>query len=140
MRSDEELLEMWRDGDATAGSELFARHFDLLCRFFVNKVGADAEDLIQQSFLACVRNREAFRRASTFRSYILQIAKSKLYDFLRSKARGQIDPDFSVSSVQALSTSPSSAVARSEEQALLLRALRELPVELQTVLELHYWE
>ena len=37
-------------------------------------------------------------------------------------------------------TSPSSAVGRRKEQQLLLMALRQIPMELQIVLELHYWE
>ena len=52
MSTDLDLLQAWNDGDPGAGSRLLERHFDPLCRFFRNKVGEDAEELIQSTFLA----------------------------------------------------------------------------------------
>jgi hypothetical protein len=46
---DLELLQRWREGDQDAGELLLARHFDAVCRFFRNKVGDAAPDLIQRS-------------------------------------------------------------------------------------------
>ena len=43
-------------------------------------------------------------------------------------------------SVAELSGSPSQVVAGHEEEKLLLVALREIPLELQTVVELYSWE
>ena len=43
-------------------------------------------------------------------------------------------------SVEDLVPTPSLVVARREEQRLLVRALRKIPVELQLLLELFYWE
>ena len=134
---DFELLDAWRDGDAEAGRALFERHFDIVYRFFFNKVGDATDDLLQQTFLACVEKRDAFRKQSGFRTYLLGIAKNKLLHHLRAQGRNRIDgppesiPDrFSVAS----------AMAQHEEQKLLLAALRALPVDLQIALELSYWE
>ena len=51
MSADLELLQKWSDGDASAGNQLFNRHFDPVCRFFANKVSEDVDDLIQKTFL-----------------------------------------------------------------------------------------
>jgi RNA polymerase sigma-70 factor (ECF subfamily) len=48
--------------------------------------------------------------------------------------------DFEVSSIAQLITTPASKLARRQQQVQLLEALRQLPVEQQTLLELHYWE
>jgi RNA polymerase sigma-70 factor (ECF subfamily) len=139
--SDFELLDRWRADDQEAGNQLFKRYFPQLCQFFENKLdGDDVAELVQRTFLACVRNRDVFRKQSSFRTYMFAIARNELYAFFRRK-RVQADRiDFEHSSVAALGTSPSSALARNEQHALLLQALRSVPVEQQLLLELHYWE
>ena len=48
--------------------------------------------------------------------------------------------DFDLERVQDLDGSPSQLVISHSEQALLVRALRHLPLELQIILELFYWQ
>ncbi len=139
MESDAELLDAWRAGDREAGRALFERHIDAVSRFFRNKVEDEREELVQRTFLACVESRDRIRDGSTFRAYVLRVARNKLYDHLSGRARAQrIDP--MTTSVLAVATSPSALVVRRERSALLLRALQELPVAMQVALELHYWE
>ncbi len=140
MRTDFELLDAWRSGDDASGNELFERHFDAAFRFFRNKVGDDAADLVQQTFLACAQSRSGFRKDASFRTYLFVVARSKLYDFLRDKRHAEANLDFGVTSVRDLGMSPSHAVAVREEQKLLLHALRRLPIDLQVALELYYVE
>lgn len=140
MSTDFELLDAWRAGDVRAGNQLFQRHFDAVCRFFRNKVGDGVEDLIQKTFLACVRSRDAFRKQGSFRAYLFTIARHELYHHVqrRDRERKRIDPD--ADSVAHLGPSPSTVAARRAEQRLLLDALRQLPLNLQIALELYYWE
>lgn len=135
---DLELLNRWRNGDKSSGEALFARHFDGLYRFFEHKVGADADDLTQRTFLACVRARDQFRGASTFRTYIFAIARHELYAHLRQKA-GNERLDFDVSSIAEVVTSQATRMARAHDAEKLRQALKELPAEHQLLLELHYW-
>ena len=58
MDPDIALLERWRAGDRRAGEDLFSRHFAQVLRFFEGKVGGRAEDLTQQTFLACAKPRD----------------------------------------------------------------------------------
>jgi RNA polymerase sigma-70 factor (ECF subfamily) len=143
VREDFELLDAWRAGDVAAGGELFQRHFPAIRRFFRNKIAPeDAEDAIQRVFLACVESRDAFRGEASVRTYLFTIARNELYRRIRKNAHDRVraEPDLSVASLAALGLSPASVIARDEEHAMVLAALRELPVEQQVMLELKYWE
>ncbi|MEM6991320.1 MAG: sigma-70 family RNA polymerase sigma factor [Myxococcota bacterium] len=138
MAGDAELLQAWRSGDRAAGSELFEKYIDLVSRFLQNKVGAEREDLIQRTFLACVESRDRIREGSTFAAYLLRVARSKLIDHYRAKAGTQFDA--LATSVADFGESPSAVVSRAERDRLLLLALRAIPFDLQIALELYYWE
>jgi RNA polymerase sigma-70 factor (ECF subfamily) len=137
--SDIELLEAWREGDTAAGNRLFRRHFDAVFWFFRTKVGEHAEDLAQETFHALVRNRSSVTGATSFRAYLFATARSKLFDLLRRvHRRGELDP--LSDSVEDLGMSPSRLLAERREQAILVQALRRLPIDLQTLIELRYFE
>jgi RNA polymerase sigma-70 factor (ECF subfamily) len=138
MKSDLELLDAWRSGDRDAGDELLARYFDPVCRFFRGKIGDDVEDLIQRTFLDCVESRD--RVHDSFRAYLFATARNRLFDHLRVRHRVPEHVDLSLQSVADLGTSPPSKLARTEAEQLLVRALRELPLDQQIALELAYWE
>lgn len=138
--SDLELLQAWADGDKQAGNRLFDRHFAAVYRFVRNKVGDAADDLVQQSFLACVESRERFDGRSTFRTWLLSVARHKLYDRFRENRRDAARFDPEASSVADGGMSPVSVLGRAAEHRLLLAALRRIPLTSQIALELHYFE
>ena len=140
MAEDAELFAAWREGDDRAGNQLFERHFEPIFRFFRNKVTDGAEDLVQQTFLACVRNADAYRKDASFRTYLFTIARSKLLDHLRVKRRKRDPIDFLETSLADLGTSPSGLIAKRQEERLLHVALHRLPLELQMAIELFYFE
>lgn len=140
MEADIELLEAWRAGDPRAGNDLLRRYFAALHRFFTHKIDDEVEDLIQRTMLALVRSKDAIREATSFRAYLFTVARNELYHHLSARRRSRDALDFGSVSVADLGTSPSAMIARRGEQAVLLRALRSIPVELQIALELHYWE
>lgn len=138
--TDLELLARWRGGDGEAGQALFERHFDSIYGFFETKCPAEADELVQATFLACLRARDQFRGDSSFRTYLFTIARHELHRVLRARRRQGAQVDFELSSIAALVSTAGTKLARNEEHRLLLEALRQLPVEQQTLLELHYWE
>jgi RNA polymerase sigma-70 factor (ECF subfamily) len=139
VKTDLELLAAWRADDSAAGSELFRRYFDPLYRFFVNKVPDEAEDLMQNTWMACVRYGDSLERASSFRAYLFTMARNELYRHLRvSKPTDKAE--FGVSSIVDLAPTPVTIVGSAETERQLLGALRALPVDAQVILELHYWE
>jgi RNA polymerase sigma factor (sigma-70 family) len=139
--SDAQLLARWAEGCQHAGGELIDRHYAALDRFFHDKVGSEevAEDLIQQTLLACLEARDRFRAESAFKTFLLGIARNKLLVYYRNtRRRGTFDPH--ITSLCDLGTSPTARFARGELRSLLTRALHRIPLEMQIVLELAYWQ
>lgn len=135
VRDELELLTRWRAGDKAAGGELFERFYDGLYRFFAGKVSGDVEDLIQQTMLACVEGRD---RIESFRAYLFGTARLMLFKFYRERVQERFDEV--ETSLEDLAPSPSRLVDAAEGSRALVAALRRIPLELQILLELHYWE
>jgi RNA polymerase sigma-70 factor (ECF subfamily) len=137
-----QLLSRWAAGDQKAGADLFTMVFPVLVRFFRNKVSlSDCEDLVQKTMMALVEKHDRYRAESSFKSFVLGMGRIEFLRWLRTKQRkqGREDP-FEQLSVMDLGTSPSAVAAKHQEEQVLLSALRRIPVELQMVLEMHYWE
>lgn len=117
---------------------MFSRYYEPVARFFLNKVGDAGQDLIQRTFLACVEGASRYRGDGSFRSYLFAVAYRQLCRHYRDRAGDRVDLA-SVSSL-ALDASLSGMVVEREELRLFLAALRTIPLDLQVVLELHYWE
>jgi RNA polymerase sigma-70 factor (ECF subfamily) len=142
MADDVELLERWRDGDGAAGNQLFERCFAPIYRFFVNKTrsAADTEELTQNTFVALMSARESFLGKSAFLTYALGVANNVLRHYYRTLAREAEQLDPLEQSIVALGAGAQTQLECAEAQQLLIVALREIPAELQIVLELYYVE
>ena len=140
MSPDAELFDRWVGGDAEAGRQLFRRHYEGVARFFRNKVGDEWGELCQRTFLACLEAAPSFRREGSFRSFLFGIAYRQLRRHYYERGRERERIDFGTHSVHDLDPTASALVAAHEEQRLLLAALRRIPLELQVILELVYWE
>ena len=135
------LLDRWAAGDESAGNALVRRYFSPLYRFFAPRVGADAAELIQGTLTGLVEAHDRFSREVGLRAFLFGIARNTLMMHLRTRYRaGRVfDPVTDPVAIDQ-ATSPSGRVAAAQEQRLLLRALRRLPLETQLLLELFYWE
>ncbi len=135
---DAELLDAWRGGDERAADTLLRRHFKSVYRFFATKVDDRVDDLVQRTFLAAMEGHERIRDSAKFRAYLLGIARYELIAYLKDKlgaGREVLD-----SAIPDIAATPTAVVARRQEQQLLLRALRRLPLSLQIAVGLHYFE
>ena len=138
--TDEELLSAWRAGDKEAGSALFDRHWRSVTRFFSTKAGPAGEDLVQQTFLACVESQHRYRGDARFRTYILSVARFVLLRHLRAQRREPQALDPEVMSIAESARSYTSVLFERQEHARLIAALQTLPIDTQATLELFYWE
>lgn len=139
-RDDMALLMAWRSGDDRAGRSLYERYADGVCRFFMSKLSNDdvAQDLAQRTFLACVEGRDRIRNDSSFRSYVFGVAHNLFREHLR---RGSREPvDCSVTSAHDLGPTASALIGTVQQNRQLIEALRRLPLEVQIVHELRFWE
>ena len=133
---DFDLLAAWRGGSTRAAELLTRRHYASIRRFFDLRAPGVADDLTQQTFLGAVEAKDGFRGASSFRTFLFGIAHKQLLRQLRDGTpRVQ---RFGTGSEPA--TSLSMIAVRQQEHQLLMMALAQLPVELQLICELYYWE
>lgn len=132
------VLDRWIGGDTAAGNDLFKRHFDSLYRFFARKTDGDIDDLVQETFMACLKSRNTFQRQSSFRTYLFAIARYVLLGYWRKRA-GKEEVAVDEISIASLSTSARSQLVGEEERVRLLEALRNLPMDQQILLEMYYW-
>jgi RNA polymerase sigma factor (sigma-70 family) len=132
------LLVAWQEGDRAAGNAFVDRHFAAVYRFLRRRVddAAAAKDLAQRTFLACLEAGRNFAPTAGVRVYVLGIARNILMHHFRDARTlppgvGEREPSL---------TTPSRAVARTEERMLVRSALATLPELFRVVLELHYWD
>lgn len=147
--SDWTLLEQWRRGDKAAGRTLLTRYYGLIHRFFATKVAvtADAVDLTQETFAACVGRKDMIRDpdpakiAEAFRRYLFGIAANLLKGYIGKKLkRARELDDFADVCVRDYVPSLHSIAVRRREELLLVTALRELPLDQQIAVELNMFE
>lgn len=137
---DAELLACWRRGDPVAGERLIARHFPRLLRFFRASAPDAAEDLAQETLLECCRHQDRLDAVASFPAFLLGIARNRLLMYWRARSRRGPQVEFSEASIADLEPTPTELRARSEQERLLLRALRNIPLDSQILLQMYYWE
>ncbi len=111
--------------------KLAERHYEMVSRFFANKVDdkAEANELIQRTFIQSIQGADSIRGRSSFRTYLLGCATNILREHSRSKPR-----------LADMSGRPLSQPTNNETKELVSEALRRISLEHQILLELRYWE
>lgn len=85
--TDEELLAAYAAGDARAFGELYERHERPVYRYFLRQGAAVAvaDDLLQETWMAVIRNAERFEPRAKFSTWLYAVARSKLIDHWRAR-------------------------------------------------------
>jgi RNA polymerase sigma-70 factor, ECF subfamily len=136
---DHELVRRWQAGDTAAGDQVFASHFWPIYRFFRSKLESRADDLAQRTFLVCLEARERLRPELGVRAFLFGIARRVLLESLWGLEReAQFAPE--ITSIAAATRSHASVLDAKDASRALTEALRELPLDFQIAVELHYWE
>jgi len=134
-------IDAWIAGDGAAGDALFARYYERVLRFFAIRTPNAAEDLTQRTFLACAEARGSLRDRTAFASFVFGIARHQMLRHQRERQYQERRHQFSdFAELDQPGPSPSQVIVMHEEQQLVLRALQELPLEVQWLIELYYWE
>jgi RNA polymerase sigma-70 factor (ECF subfamily) len=139
--ADTELLRRWARGDAAAGGELVRRNRGAVHRFLKHRSSDDAEDLVQETFLACMVAAHRFRAQASGRTYLMGIALRKLLAHRRRAHRSPEAVPLDLLNPDHAPLADTEHVARSEaarDEALAF-ALLTLPPDRRHVLELAYW-
>lgn len=128
--TDAELVRRIRAGDQEAFRELVDRHSDSLFGLACTLVGspADAEDLLQETFLGAFRRLGAFEGRSAVKTWLVRILLNHVSKLRRSKrVRRATSLEEQVHSEQAdrrlQSRSPAAAVESHLDVSAMLQAL-----------------
>ena len=143
--ADEDLMSLAQKGDLDAFEALFERHKRACYSVAIRIVGsgAQAEDVVQESFISVWRAIERYdaSRASV-RTWLMRIVHRRAIDGLRSQSvhsRRRADGEGLLETVSADEPQPD-AVAVDRDQSRIVRgALDELPVDQRKVIELAYF-
>jgi RNA polymerase sigma-70 factor (ECF subfamily) len=83
--SDEALMLRYRDGDVRAFEVLVTRHRKPIYNFILRFVrdAAQAEDVLQETFLRLVKGAEAYERQAKFTTWLYTIARNLCVDASR---------------------------------------------------------
>jgi RNA polymerase sigma factor (sigma-70 family) len=129
------LLEEWRAGDRAAGDELLRHYTPTLHAFLGRRTSRNVDDLVQRTLLACVESIGHFEGRSSFKAFLLGIARNQFFMSLRSESGAGGEAN-------ALATwpeeSPSQLFVAKQERQILVDALAEVALPFRTVLELYY--
>jgi RNA polymerase sigma-70 factor (ECF subfamily) len=140
-RADElALVDRCRAGDLAAFETIYRAHagrlYSVACRVLGNPT--DAEDLLQDIFLAAHRKLDTFRGESALGTWLYRLAMNLCLDHLRSRARrnGQITD--ALDDEYGLDDSGSRRLAeRTVAKMDLERAMAQLPEGCRTAFVLH---
>lgn len=131
------LEERFVAGDEAALREIYEEHASLVLNICRRTVGADAEDVVQQVFVAAWKGRSSFDHdKGALAGWLTGIAKFKAVDHLRAKGRRPQSANQEVED----SASTAADVGRVADRMLLTRALATLPEERRRVVALAFFE
>jgi RNA polymerase sigma-70 factor (ECF subfamily) len=134
------LADRCRRGELGAFEELYRAHSGRIYGLAVRMLGntADAEDLLQEIFLAAHRKLESFRGESALGTWLYRLATNQILDYVRSRAArtGQM-----TDGLDDASTLPDALGHRLGDRAIdrldLERALAQLPAGCRAAFVLH---
>jgi RNA polymerase sigma-70 factor (ECF subfamily) len=133
----ERLLIRWRSGSREAGDSLLRRYVPVLAGYFGRRSASNADELVQRTLIACIRSVERFEGRSTFRSFLLGIARNQFSMYQRAEAFAGRE---SVPLPTRPEEGPSQLAAVRQEHILLIGALRRIDPDFSIVLRKFYWE
>ncbi len=141
--SDDLQLVTWAKDDRAAFGELYSRYVARIYNYVYYRTGnhQDAEDLTSRVFFrALVHIGRYTDRGVPFSAWLYRIAHNQVANWHRDRSRKRVVPldDFMASSKAA--DAPEAVTESSDEEARLLRSIRELPADRQQLLVLKFVE
>jgi RNA polymerase sigma factor (sigma-70 family) len=134
LRSDEQLVALFRQGNDDAFSVIHDRYRQRLFAYARQMLGgsrSDAEDVLQDVFLRAYRALRADDRPISLRAWLYRVAHNRCVDHLRRPAPAAADVfDVSRSPVH----DPLAEAEQREELARLVRDVRRLPEQQRSAL------
>ncbi len=82
-----QLVKKLKQGDSQAVRRWFDQYYSDLMRIAVKKAKnkKDAEDLVQETFINCLKNIHVFRGSSSLKTWMISILRHEIADYYRKK-------------------------------------------------------
>lgn len=129
--SDEKLMQLYRGGDQDAFRTLFERQRGPLLRFVRRTAidSSDAEEIVQETWMAVIRGKERYVPDARFVTYLFSIARRRAMDRWRRRGRRPEleDPDALDQVASPARTQPEALVAGEALATAIAAALDALP-------------
>ncbi len=144
-RNDNELVTASLGGDRDAFGQIVSRYQSLVCSLAYSATGSisQSEDLAQETFVTAWKQLVHLREPGKLRSWLCGIARNLIHSWLRSQGR---EPSHGAESLETISQSqspepqPIEYTIDKEEEAILWRALEQVPETYREPLVLFYRE
>ena len=141
-RSDEELVEEFKQGSREALEELCGRHLEPLHTFvfhhYAGRNEAVAQDIVQETATVLVEKIASFKGQSKFRTWLYGIARNCGKRAIADAKRAQSSREYRLGSDSRKEMTPDEHGIQKEEVERMNRAIAGLPEKYSEVIELHY--
>jgi RNA polymerase sigma-70 factor (ECF subfamily) len=134
------LVDRCRRGDLAAFEELYRAHSGRIYGLALRMLGnpADAEDLLQEIFLAAHRKLESFRGESALGTWLYRLATNQILDYVRSRSARTGQMTDGLDDASTLADALGHRLAdRAIDRVDLERALAQLPTGCRAAFVLH---
>jgi RNA polymerase sigma-70 factor (ECF subfamily) len=141
--NEEDVLASASGGDREAFGLLYERYIERIFSYVYYRTGNlhDAEDLTARVFQRAMNHiRNYTDRGVPFSAWLYRIAHNLVANWHRDRSRRQEIPLNDLPVVTSGDDRPETTLVRSQEQDSLLRLIRQLPPERQTLLILKFVE
>ncbi len=141
--NEEEVLSHASQGDRDAFGLLYERYIDRIFNYVYYRTGNlhDAEDLTARVFQRAMNHIHNYTdRGVPFSAWLYRIAHNLVANWHRDRSRRQEIPLNDLPVIPSKGDLPETTLVRSQEQDSLLRLIRRLPSERQSLLILKFVE
>ena len=137
------VLARASQGDKDAFGELYERYTERIFNYVYYRTGNvhDAEDLTARVFQRAMNHIHNYTdRGVPFSAWLYRIAHNLVANWHRDRSRRQEIPIDDLPVITSKEEHPEKSLVRTEDQEALLRLIRRLPAERQTLLILKFVE
>lgn len=135
-----EILTRAQAGKEEALTELYNHYFERIYKFIYYRVSHKevAEDLTEEVFIKSFHGLKNLQQTEAFEGWLYQIARNSVIDYYRSKKN--LVPLEDVENTLEYETNIVDIVNLQTEHTLLIKVLKDLTPEQQTVIKLKFFE
>lgn len=142
---DQTLVSRVLEGDDCAFEYLFNRYRDAISRLFLQRLGAsssspaDADDLLQETFIKVYVNLHRYSPRYTFGQWLYTIARNTFIDYVRRRQEEQpIDERFAAPASGA--PTPEESVINLQRRSQIEYYLSQLPPRYRRLVEMRFFD